>query len=275
MSLFNFFNNTSLYDILDKYETNEFSNGDLFECWDASDVAKVIRTDQKRLKQYLELLKEHYGKKGRINEVIYNIHFINKDNFKFNKIGLWILFDYLFVNQNFRFLKQYLDLLKNIAFEELLAHQRLLIFNDPPYKKAIKSSNKNNVFKSNNFSGLYKKNPKYFDNKNNYDKELLVPNFDIDDKDHLFYKKKIVITGEFEKIPEREEMMWLIKNAGGDNNVAVSRKTDFVILGKNPGPKKMQQIKEFNIKTITENEFYDLFDGWLELDEFDNDDLLI
>ena len=92
-----------------------------------------------------------------------------------------------------------------------------------------------------------------------FDSDLKVPNLDIEDKSHLFYGKKIVITGVFENFGRRQVMAKMIKDVGGDNNTTISKKTDYVVVGEKAGPSKMKKIKEYNIKTINEDEFLNLF----------------
>ena len=94
---------------------------------------------------------------------------------------------------------------------------------------------------------------------NKYDSDLKKPNLDIDDRSHLFYNKKVVITGAFENFGRRETMAKMIKRVGGDNNTTISKKTDFVIVGENGGPSKMKKITELGTKTLNENEFIELF----------------
>ena len=94
---------------------------------------------------------------------------------------------------------------------------------------------------------------------NKYDSDLKKPNLDIDDRSHLFYNKKVVITGAFENFGRRETMAKMIKRVGGDNNTTISKKTDFVIVGEKGGPSKMKKITELGTKTLNENEFIELF----------------
>lgn len=82
-----------------------------------------------------------------------------------------------------------------------------------------------------------------------------VKNIDIDDKTHLFYDKKVVITGTFDKYPIRDEIAKLLHSVGADVNSSISKKTDFVIVGKNAGPKKLEKIQDLNINIISEEEF--------------------
>ena len=82
---------------------------------------------------------------------------------------------------------------------------------------------------------------------------------EVEDKSHIFYNKIVVITGEFPSYTSRNKMAEMIQSVGGDVNTTISRKTDFVIVGLKAGPKKLQLIEEYNIKTFNEHEFIKLF----------------
>lgn len=82
---------------------------------------------------------------------------------------------------------------------------------------------------------------------------------EVEDTSHLFYKKKVVITGTFEKFPFREEMAKLLHEVGADVNSSISKKTDYVIVGESAGPKKLEKIENLGIPTISEVEFLKLF----------------
>lgn len=89
--------------------------------------------------------------------------------------------------------------------------------------------------------------------------DLKIPNYDIEDQTHLFYRKSVVVTGIFDAFPHRKEMAEWIKEVGGNNNGSVSGKTDFVVIGEKAGPKKLATIEKHSIKTINEAEFLKLF----------------
>ena len=89
--------------------------------------------------------------------------------------------------------------------------------------------------------------------------DYIDPNFDIEDKSHFFYGKKVVITGNFAKFPVRNEMAKMLYEVGADVNTSISKKTDYVIVGENAGWSKLEKIKEFNIETIDEQRFSELF----------------
>lgn len=42
---------------------------------------------------------------------------------------------------------------------------------------------------------------------------------------------------------------------GADIDRGVTPRTDYVIIGENPGPSKLDKVKTYNIKTINEDEF--------------------
>lgn len=91
------------------------------------------------------------------------------------------------------------------------------------------------------------------------DSSLKTPKADCTDTDHVFYGKKVVITGEFEKFSIRNEMAKLLYDCGADINGAISKRTDFVIVGTNAGPKKLEQIEKLGTNVVTEDEFYKIF----------------
>lgn len=64
-----------------------------------------------------------------------------------------------------------------------------------------------------------------------------------------------VITGKFKNY-SRNDITDIIKNIGGIVSSSVSKKTQFLICGTNPG-KKLLDAKKFNVKIIYENEFDD------------------
>ena len=65
--------------------------------------------------------------------------------------------------------------------------------------------------------------------------------------------KTFVFTGTLLSI-ERDKAKDLIKKMGGNVSEGVSKYTDYVIVGENPGS-KMNKAKELNVKIIEEDEF--------------------
>jgi len=87
------------------------------------------------------------------------------------------------------------------------------------------------------------------------DREWLDPDPAAEDN-NIFYGKKIVMTGDFNEI-ERNDAAMYISKLGGDVNTSISKRTDIVIVGDNPGPSKMVQIDEINLTRQPEIEIFD------------------
>lgn len=89
---------------------------------------------------------------------------------------------------------------------------------------------------------------------NKISKELRSFNDEIQDTTHYFYDKNILITGTFDLFPKRNDLAQVVFEKGGINMSGITKKTNLIILGKNPGPSKMVKIKEMGIEVITESE---------------------
>jgi DNA polymerase-3 subunit epsilon len=98
--------------------------------------------------------------------------------------------------------------------------------------------------------------------KKNIDSNLLKPNLEVDDKDNIFYNRRVVFTGDMQEI-SRQDAAVIIQNLGADINTAISKKTEIVVIGNGAGPSKMKKIAELNssgckIQLIYEQEFLSL-----------------
>ncbi len=71
--------------------------------------------------------------------------------------------------------------------------------------------------------------------------------------------KRVVITGKLES-GSRGELQSKVKAQGGYPQQAVSRRTDLLVVGDNPGSKLDAAIR-FNVPVAHEDEFVDLLDG--------------
>jgi NAD-dependent DNA ligase len=60
----------------------------------------------------------------------------------------------------------------------------------------------------------------------------------------IFYNQKVVITGEFERFPERDNLASILKNYGADINGSISGRTNIVCIGENFGPSKIKKIEQ-------------------------------
>lgn len=77
----------------------------------------------------------------------------------------------------------------------------------------------------------------------------------------FFVNKRFIITGG--TIFDREKVINIITALGGKKTSNICKSIDYVIVGKDPGPRKMEQLEELitngiEIKTFTDSEFADL-----------------
>ena len=92
--------------------------------------------------------------------------------------------------------------------------------------------------------------------------DVLKPDLEHGDPESPFYGKKVVFTGALKSI-NRKIAAKIIRGLGADIDTIISKRTNFVILGVDPGPSKMKKIKAlhnegFNIKIIREKEFLEM-----------------
>lgn len=73
---------------------------------------------------------------------------------------------------------------------------------------------------------------------------------------HPFFGKTFVLTGSLERY-SRSEATALIKERGGKVSGSVSKKTDFLLAGSDPGS-KWEKAKSLGVVTLTEEEFEEL-----------------
>lgn len=76
-------------------------------------------------------------------------------------------------------------------------------------------------------------------------------------KGNIFDGKTFVLTGTLESLT-RDEVKSKIQEQGGLVSGSVSKKTDFVISGANPGS-KFEKAKELGVKTLSESDFLSMF----------------
>jgi DNA ligase (NAD+) len=71
--------------------------------------------------------------------------------------------------------------------------------------------------------------------------------------DNFFKGKTFVLTGELEKLT-RDQASDIIRKLGGIVTSSVSKKTDYVIAGENPGS-KLEKAKSLGVGILTGEEF--------------------
>ncbi len=92
--------------------------------------------------------------------------------------------------------------------------------------------------------------------------DVLKPDLENANPDSPFYNKKVVFTGVLEKI-KRQKAAEIVKNMGADIDTGITKKTNFVITGTDPGPSKMNKIIKYNndgceIKILYEKDFLEM-----------------
>lgn len=92
------------------------------------------------------------------------------------------------------------------------------------------------------YSLIKDKKPKYakLAEKKHLCGDILVKDLTDADPCHPFYDRKLVITGEFDI--DRKELAKMLKAVGADIDTAISKKTNFVLIGEAPGPAKMAKL---------------------------------
>lgn len=64
----------------------------------------------------------------------------------------------------------------------------------------------------------------------------------VQNKQNHFFNKKVVITGTYNKWPDRRELAKIIKGMGADIDSGVTTRTQILIAGAGAGPSKIQQM---------------------------------
>jgi len=101
-----------------------------------------------------------------------------------------------------------------------------------------------------------KKNQKFIDDLLKAGIQIQNPSWAKSGLAQAFHGKTFVLTGQLE-ILSRDEAKARIRELGGQISESVSKKTSYLVLGKNPGT-KLNMAKKLNIKTIVEKEFLKL-----------------
>lgn len=84
------------------------------------------------------------------------------------------------------------------------------------------------------------------------------------DPNNPFYDRKVVITGEFTQ--DRKCIAILLKEMGADVDTSITKRTNFVLIGIDPGPKKLEKLDKlihdgFNIRKIYQHDIDAIFAG--------------
>lgn len=75
----------------------------------------------------------------------------------------------------------------------------------------------------------------------------------VQEKEGVFQGKTVVLTGTLSGL-SRDEAKNLIRRGGGDVSGSVSKKTNFVVAGENPGS-KLKDAQKFGVRILSEDDF--------------------
>ncbi len=75
--------------------------------------------------------------------------------------------------------------------------------------------------------------------------DVLKPDLENADENSPFYGKKVVFTGALDSIT-RKEAAGIVKKMGADIDTGITKRTNFIITGIDPGPSKMNKIIKYN-----------------------------
>lgn len=121
----------------------------------------------------------------------------------------------------------------------------------------------------NKFKNTAKKNPRSYEviGHERICGDLLQPDLENADPSSPFYDKKVVFTGALNGIT-RKEAAEIVKRMGADIDSSITKRTNYVIMGSNPGASKMNKIIRYNnegfeIKIIYERDFLCLIESKL------------
>ncbi len=102
-----------------------------------------------------------------------------------------------------------------------------------------------------------KENLKLLEKMSNLGVDISIPKFQTSNL--KFRNQSFVLTGELNSM-SRDEAKEKIRALGGDISSSVSKKTDYVVVGKNPGS-KYDKARELGVKIVDEKEFRRIISG--------------
>ncbi len=104
----------------------------------------------------------------------------------------------------------------------------------------------------------------FFNEHKHLEGDILQKDLSSADPNNPFYNRKVVITGTF--IQDRIDIANRLKEMGADINTSISKKTDFVLVGKAAGPKKIEKIEQlkkdgYDIKCLYQKDLDSILSG--------------
>lgn len=94
--------------------------------------------------------------------------------------------------------------------------------------------------------------------------DILVKDLSNADPNNPFYDRKVVVTGEFDI--DRKELGKILKSMGADLDTGITKRTNYVLIGDYPGPKKIEKLEKlihdgYNIRKLYAKDIYAILNG--------------
>lgn len=91
---------------------------------------------------------------------------------------------------------------------------------------------------------------------------FLKPLKDLEDTGNMFFKKKVVISGVFDDFYDRNILAQKLWEVGADIDASVGKKTQFLIIGDDAGPSKIDKANANGAVIIDQYELPDYFEDY-------------
>ncbi|MCS7189760.1 MAG: BRCT domain-containing protein, partial [Bacteroidia bacterium] len=69
--------------------------------------------------------------------------------------------------------------------------------------------------------------------------------------------KHLLVTGTFPEIPRERIIQYIVAN-GGIYASGITKKLDYLVVGDNPGPTKLEKAKKLGVRQISLKELQDI-----------------
>lgn len=94
--------------------------------------------------------------------------------------------------------------------------------------------------------------------------DVLIKDLSNADPNNPFYDRKVVITGEFSI--QRKELGKILKSMGADIDTGITKRTNYVLIGNDPGPIKLEKLDKlihdgYNIRKLNLNDLNAILAG--------------
>ena len=97
--------------------------------------------------------------------------------------------------------------------------------------------------------------------KFDHDDLIPLPPDEVEHKDTPFFGVKVVYSGNFRRFRDRTKIAYMLRQLGADVDTSVTKRTAILVVGSDPGPKKVDTAEKYGIRIMPEDEFYGILDA--------------